>query len=123
MKRVYLAAALPEERSDLHTLLVDLDMQIVGESASWRNVLAMAPATHPEVLVVSWGLIAARSVAALKELRRACPNTSVVVSPGQAEPRQRPAVSSQMEMNDGTNQSRSPLAGRLQAAIESVQSL
>ena len=77
----------------LHTLLVSLGTDVVGESAGWRNVLALAPRTHPEVIVISWGLIAARSTAALRELRSVCPNTVVIVTPGAGGATQRPSNS------------------------------
>ena len=57
MKRVYLADAQTEERSDLRLMLLDLDMQIVGEAADWTTALAQAPVTRPD-MVVDWDLVA-----------------------------------------------------------------
>lgn len=89
MKRVYLADARPIERSDLRLLLVDLDMQVVGEAGGWSSVLNHGPTTHPDVVVVEWSLISARSVAAMKELRMAYPKAVLVVVPGQMDAQQR----------------------------------
>ena len=89
MKRVYLADARPIERSDLRLLLVDRDMQVVGEAAGWSSVLNHGPTTHPDVVVVDWSLISARSVAAMKELRVAYPKAVLVVVPGQMDAHQR----------------------------------
>jgi len=56
MKRVYLADARPIERSDLRLLLVDRDVQVVGEATGWSSVLNHGPTTHPDIVVVDWGL-------------------------------------------------------------------
>jgi DNA-binding NarL/FixJ family response regulator len=48
MTVVYLADAQPEERSALRLLLMDLNMEVVGEAADWPTTLAKALAwsTH-----------------------------------------------------------------------------
>ena len=89
MKRVFIADARFNERSDLRLLLVDIDMQVVGEAAGWRSVLSFGPTTHPDVVVVDWGLISTRSVAALRELRMAYPSAVLMVVPGHMDAHQR----------------------------------
>ena len=57
MTLVYLADAQPEERSTLRLVLVDLNMEVVGEAADWPTTLAMAPATNLDMLLVDWDLL------------------------------------------------------------------
>ena len=89
MRRVFLADARSDERSDLRLLLVDIDMQVVGEAAGWTSVLNLGPTTHPDVVVVDWGLISTRSVAALRELQIAYPTAVLIVVPGLMDAHQR----------------------------------
>ncbi len=67
MKRAYLADAHFDERSALRLMLQDLKMQVVGEAADWPTVLAQAPATRPDLVVVDWDLVA-------DEFGQLCPN-------------------------------------------------
>ncbi|HLF26041.1 MAG TPA: response regulator [Anaerolineae bacterium] len=83
MTRVYLADAQPEVRSALRLLLLDLNMQVVGEAADWPIALAQASAARPDMLVVHWGLLLPEAGAALAELRVACPAVRVIVLSGQ----------------------------------------
>jgi len=92
MTRVYLADARPEERSALRLLLLDLKMEIVGESSDWSSTLAQAPTTRLEMLVVDWGLLPIESSAALSELRLACPKAIVVVLISSTDARQQAAL-------------------------------
>jgi len=39
MKRVYLADAQTEERSALRLMLLELNLQVVGEAADWPTAL------------------------------------------------------------------------------------
>jgi DNA-binding NarL/FixJ family response regulator len=89
MRRVFLAGALSEELSNLRLLLVDRHMQVVGEAAGWSSVLNRGPTTHPDVVVVDWGLISNRSVAAMRELRMAYPTAVLIVVPGHMDAHQR----------------------------------
>ena len=43
MTRVYLADALPEERSALRLMLLDLHMEVIGEAVDWATTLAEVP--------------------------------------------------------------------------------
>ena len=93
MKRAFLADAQFDERSALRLILQDLKMQVVGEAADWPTVLALAPATHPDMVVVDWGLVADGSGAALPELRVACPAAVVIVLISHLDPRHQAALS------------------------------
>ena len=80
MPRVFLADAQFEERSALHLVLVDLNMEVVGEAGDWPSTLAQAPATCLVMLLVDWLLLpAGLGVQSLTELRLACPNPIVIV--------------------------------------------
>ena len=73
MTRVYLADAQLEERSALRLLLLDLNMEVVGEAADWATTLAQAPVSRADMLLVDWDLLPSSPTAALEELRKACP--------------------------------------------------
>ncbi|MGC1376970.1 MAG: hypothetical protein WA821_12130, partial [Anaerolineales bacterium] len=78
MTRVYIADALLEERTALCLLLLDLNMDVVGEAADWPTTLAQAPATCLDMLLVDWALLPIdRGAQALMELRARCPNAIV----------------------------------------------
>jgi two-component system, NarL family, response regulator DevR len=79
MTRVYLIEAKTEERSALRLLLLDLQMEVVGEAGTWAKALAEAPASHPHMVVVDWSVLTPGSDAALAELRAACPAMVVIV--------------------------------------------
>ena len=66
-------------------------MQVVGEAADWPTVLALAPGTRPDMVVVDWGLVADESGAALPKLREACPAAVVIVLISHLDPRHQAA--------------------------------
>ena len=75
MTLVYLADAQREERSALRLLLLDLNMEVVGETDDWPTILAQAPATRLDMLLVDWGLLPVDlEVQKLVDLRFACSN-------------------------------------------------
>jgi DNA-binding NarL/FixJ family response regulator len=95
MTRVYLADALTEERSALRLMLLDLSMVVAGEAADWTTVLAQAPVSLIDMLLIDWGLLPRISpTAALQELRRACPAALVIVLISHLDARQQAALSS-----------------------------
>lgn len=93
MTRVFLADAKLEERSSLRLLLLDLNMQVVGESVDWSTTLAEAPKCHTDLLLVDWDLLPNASSAALGELRGACPAALVIVLISHLDARQQAALS------------------------------
>jgi DNA-binding NarL/FixJ family response regulator len=93
MTRVYLADSKQEERHALRLLLLDLQMEVVGEAADWSTTLANAPSTPMEMLVVEWELLPDRPGAALEELRKICPAALVIVLISHLEARQQAALS------------------------------
>jgi len=75
MTLVYLADAQREERSALRLLLLDLNMEVVGEADDWPSTLAQSSATRLDMLLVDWGLLPVDlEVQKLVDLRFACSN-------------------------------------------------
>jgi len=93
MTRVYSAGSKPEVRSDLRRLLIDLNVEVVGESADWYTTLAQVPIDRPDVLLVDWDLLPCAAYAAVEELRKACQATLVIVLFSQLNIRQQAARS------------------------------
>jgi DNA-binding NarL/FixJ family response regulator len=136
MKRVYLADAQTEERSALRLMLLDLNLQVVGEAVDWPTALAEAPATRPDMLVVDWDLIAKGSGAAhsssssassqgtsgeaLAELRSVCPTALVIVLISHLDARQQAALSAGADAFISKSEMPDRVAERLRAAAGSV---
>jgi two-component system response regulator DesR len=93
MPRVFIADTRPEERSALRLLLLDLNMEIVGEAADWSTTLVQAPQKRTELLVVDWDLLPDLPNAAIENLRQACPATLVIVLISHMDARQQAALS------------------------------
>ena len=79
MPRVYIADGRPEERSALRRLLLDLDLEMAGESADWSTTLTQAPSSEADMLLVDWDLLPSLPDGSLQELRRLCPAALVIV--------------------------------------------
>jgi DNA-binding NarL/FixJ family response regulator len=135
MKRVYLADSQTEERSALRLMLLDLELQVVGEAADWTTALAQAPATRPDMVVVDWELVATGSGAthvgslpgsertsgqALAELRLACPTALVIVLISHLDARQQAALSAGADAFISKSEMPDRVAERLRAAAGRV---
>ena len=70
MTRVFLADALTEERAALRLMLLDLNMEIAGESADWSTTLAQAPISRTDMLLVDWDYSPARPLRLLMNSER-----------------------------------------------------
>ena len=122
MTRVYLADSQREERSALRLLLMDLNMEVVGEAADWSTTLAQAPATSLDMLLVDWDLLPIDlGVQALTELRLACPNAIVVVLISHLDARHQAALSAGADAFISKGETPERVAERLIAAAESVR--
>jgi len=93
MTRVYLADARLDERSALRLLLLDLKMEVVGESADWLTTLAQAPVSCADMLLVDWDLLPVSPTAALEKLREVSPAALVIVLISHMDARQQAALS------------------------------
>lgn len=80
MTRVYIADALPEERSALRLLIRDLEMEVVGEAVDWRATLDNAPVNQLDILLVEWSLLPSNlGTQALAKLRMLCPSVIIII--------------------------------------------
>ena len=94
MTRVYVADARPEERSALRLLLLDLKMEVAGESADWFTTLIQVPVSRADMLLVDWDLLPNNAPnVAIDGLRKACPSTLVVILINYLDARQQAALS------------------------------
>ena len=77
--RVLLADGDADVRWALRLLLThDLDMQVVGEVADAGDLWTQVQQTQPDLLVLDWGMLGARSGAALERLRLLSPGLRVI---------------------------------------------
>ena len=121
MTCVYLADAQFEERTALRLVLVDLNMEVVGEAADWPTTLAQAPATKLDMLLVDWDLLPIDlGVQSLAELRLACPNAIVVVLISHLDARHQAALSAGADAFISKGETPERVAERLRAAAVSV---
>lgn len=122
MKRVYLADSQPDERLAFRLLLQDLNLLVVGEADDWQTLLAEAPATNPDLLMVDWGLVAAGSGGELVTLRKACPAAVVIVLVSHLNAREQAALSAGADAFISKGEASDRVAARVRAAIARIQS-
>jgi len=120
MSRVYLADAKPEERAALRLMLVDLNMEVVGEAADWPTTLAQAPIRRTDMLLVDWDLLPDARTAALDELRKVCPAALVIVLISHLDARQQAALSAGADAFISKSEMPERVAERLLSAAASV---
>lgn len=120
MTRIYLADAKPEERRALRLLLLDLNMDVVGEAADWATTFADAPATTPDMLLVDSNLLPSAPAEALGELRRACSTALVIVLISQLDAREQAAFSVGADAFISKHETPEMVAGHLRTFAERV---
>ena len=120
MVRVYVADSLPEERSALRLLLLDLKMEVVGVASDWLTAFGLAPLSKLNMLLVDWNLLPPDSNAALAALRAACPSPVVIVLISHLSARQQAALSSGADAFISKSEPPDRVAVRLQAAAEGI---
>jgi DNA-binding NarL/FixJ family response regulator len=121
MTRVFLADALPEERSALRLILLDLKMQIAGEAADWSTTLDQAPGSRADMLLVDWELLPNSPTAALDKLRKACPAALVIVLISHLDARHQAALSAGADAFISKGETPERVAERLRVAAASVR--
>ena len=122
MTRVYVADALTEERSALRLMLLDLNMEVVGEAADWATALAQAPVRLTDILLIDWDLLPRTSPSmALDELRRDCPAALVIILISHLDARQQAALSSGADAFISKGETPERVAERLRAVAASVR--
>ena len=121
MIRVYLANPLTEERSALRLMLLDLNMEVVGEAADWATTLAQAPVSRTDILLIDWDLLPrTASHTALDDLRKACPAALVIILISHLDARQQAALSAGADAFISKDESPERVAERLRAVAASV---
>ena len=120
MTRVYIADSRLEERSALRLLLVDLNMEVVGEATDWPMILARAPSSKIDMLVVDWDLLPSSPTAALDELRKLCPAALVIVLISHLDARQQAALSAGADAFISKGETPERVAEHLQKVAASV---
>ena len=118
MIRVLLAAPQPDVCAALRLMLLDLSMEVVGEAADWPTILALAPESQPDMLLVDWELITVDSGNTLTQLRAVCPSAAVIVLISQLDARQQAALSAGADAFISKGEMPERVAGRLLAAAE-----
>ena len=120
MTRVFLADALTEERSALRLMLLDLNMEIAGESADWSTTLVQAPISRTDMLLVDWDLLPSEPSVAVEGLRKACPAALVIVLISHLDARQQAALSAGADAFISKGETPDRVAERLRTVAASV---
>ena len=121
MTRVFIADALTEARTALRLMLIDLNMEVVGEAGDWITTLEQAPLNHTEMLLIDWNLLPKSSSTALDELRMACPVALVIVLISHLDARQQAAISSGADAFISKGETPERVAERLRSVAASVR--
>ncbi len=121
MIQIYIADALPDERTALRLLILHLEMEVVGEAADWKTTLVEAPLTNMDLLVVDWDLLPKDHWAALTALRKACPKAIVIVLISHLDAREQAVRSSGADAFISKGEMPDRVAGRLQLAAKRIQ--
>jgi DNA-binding NarL/FixJ family response regulator len=121
MTRVYVADALTEARTALRLMLIDLNMEVVGEAADWTTTLEQAPISRTDMLLIDWNLLPKSSSVALDELRRACPAALVIILISHLDARQQAAVSSGADAFISKGETPERVAERLRSVAASIR--
>jgi DNA-binding NarL/FixJ family response regulator len=120
MTRVFIADEQAEVRLALRLLLLDLDMDVVGDAADWLTLYGQFAMSQPDMLVVDWDLIPGAT--SLRELRQTCPAAVVIVLISHLDARQQAAISAGADSFISKNEMPDRVAERLQAALSNANS-
>jgi len=86
--QILLADNQPQVRFGLNVLLEhQTGIEIVGEAANARDLLAQSKTTCPDLILLDWTLPKMRAVDLLAKLRELCPNVTIIVLSGRPEAR------------------------------------
>jgi DNA-binding NarL/FixJ family response regulator len=119
MIRVFLAGSHPSASSALRLLLLDLEMQVVGEAEQWTAVLNEAALTQPDMIVVDWQMIPTDS--SLSVLRATCPTAVVIILISHLDARQQAAISAGADSFISKDETPDRVAERLRAAVAHIR--
>jgi len=121
MTRVYVADAKPEERSALRLLLLDLNMEVVGEAADWATTLVQVPICLTDMLLIDWELLPRNTPSlGLDGLRKTCPTALVIVLISHLDAREQAALSAGADAFISKGETPERVAERLRAVAANV---
>ena len=124
MTRVYIADALPEERSALRLVLLDLNLEVIGEAPSWDLTLAQAPGLRPDMVLIDWSMLPETAQSAsLADLREACPGALVIVLISHLDAREQAALSSGADTFISKGETPDRVAERLRAVAAGINAV
>jgi len=124
MTRVYLSDARPEERSALRVLLLDLNMEVVGEASDWFTTLVQVPISRIDMLLVDWELLPNNAPnVALYELRKSCPAALVVVLISRLDARTQAALSAGADAFISKDETPDRVAERLRTVAANIRKI
>jgi DNA-binding NarL/FixJ family response regulator len=121
MIRVYVATAKPEIRAAIRTMLLDLDVEVVGEASDWFTTLAQASTTNFNVLLVDWDILPMNAVTGLLEIRRACTYAVIVVLISQLDASKQAALADGADAFISTNEIPDLLVKKLHLLAENIE--
>jgi two-component system response regulator NreC len=122
MTRAFIADALPEERSALRLVLLDLHLEVIGEAADWTTTLAQAPSLRPDMLLIDWTMLPDDTQsAALAILREKCPGALVIVLISHLDARQQAALSSGADTFISKGETPERVSERLRAVAAGIR--
>jgi DNA-binding NarL/FixJ family response regulator len=121
MTRVFLSDARLEERAALRVVLLDLNMEVVGEAGDWATTLAQAPDSRIDMLLIDWDMLPNSPTSSLDELRRACPAALVIVLISHLDARQQAALSTGADAFISKSELPERVAERLRDVVASVR--
>jgi two-component system NarL family response regulator len=103
-------------------MLLDLNMEVVGEAADWVTALAQAPVSRTDMLLIDSGLLPRTTPsAALNELRTACPAALVIILISHLDARQQAALSSGADAFISKGETPERVAERLRTVAASIR--
>lgn len=95
-------------------------MLVVGEATDWQTVLAQAPGSRPDLVLVDWDMVAEESGAVLPKLREACPGAVVIVLISHLDPRHQAALSAGADTFISKGETSELVAERLRDTVASL---
>ena len=122
MTRVYIADAKTEERSALRLVLLDLNMEIAGESSDWATTLRSTPGSHSDILLIDWDMLPYSPTSALETLRKACPAAIIIILISHLDARQQAALSAGADAFISKGELPERVAERLRLVAEGIRS-
>lgn len=94
MTRLYMSDTTPEESSALRLMLLDTNLEVVGETADWFTTIVEVPVSNVDMLLLDWDILPINSPgAALNELRKICPTMLIVIFISQQDSQKQAALS------------------------------